>query len=438
LIDSRGYQPIRQAIEALSDEEALAVLHDWSLWARPEQLPPPGDWYTWLMRGGRGGGKTRPLSEFIISRAKNGYRRIALIGQTKGDVRDTMIEVGDSSILECSPPWFMPHYEPSKRRLTWPNGCIAIAYSGDEPDQLRGPQHDTAAVDELAKFRYPQETWDNMELGLRLGPDPRVAVATTPRPIPIIKKLLKDPQTVDVRFSTYANRANLSDVFLSRILSKYEGTRLGRQELHGEILDDNPDALWSRSLIEELRVTETPDLIRVVVGVDPQAANNEDSAETGIVVAAVARSKGKLHGYILDDATIKGSPAEWGSAAVAAYHKFRADRIVGEVNNGGDMVGHTIGTVNPNISFRSVHATRGKLLRAEPVSALYEQGRVHHVGYFAELEDQLCEWVPGDKSPDRLDALVWAITELMIEEEVRMQTVVFDSIRAAGLNVDLV
>jgi len=415
LIASTPYTKLRETIEQASDKEIEAILREWSLWARTDQIAPAGDWFTWLLRGGRGSGKTRSGSEFVIERAKAGCRRIALIGQTKGDVRDTMIEVGDSAILNCSPPDFRPEYEPSKRRLTFPNGCIAIAYSGDEPDQLRGPQHDTAWADELAKFKYPQETWDNLELGLRLGDDPRVCVTTTPRPIPIIKKLLADAMTVDVRCSTYDNAANLADTFIQRILDKYEGTRLGRQELHGELLDDNPNALWNRDAIETLRVRKHPDLTRVVVGVDPEATATENSAETGIVVAGTAMVGDVLHGYILDDLSIRSSPGGWASAAITGYHKHRADRIIGEVNNGGDMVGFTIKTVDAKVPFKAVHASRGKLTRAEPVSALYEQGRIHHVGSFPDLEDQLCEWVPGDKSPDRLDALVWAITELMLE-----------------------
>ena len=415
MIASTPYTKLRETIEQASDKEIEAILREWSLWARTDQIAPAGDWFTWLLRGGRGSGKTRSGSEFVIERAKAGCRRIALIGQTKGDVRDTMIEVGDSAILNCSPPDFRPEYEPSKRRLTFPNGCIAIAYSGDEPDQLRGPQHDTAWADELAKFKYPQETWDNLELGLRLGDDPRVCVTTTPRPIPIIKKLLADAMTVDVRCSTYDNAANLADTFIQRILDKYEGTRLGRQELHGELLDDNPNALWNRDAIETLRVRKHPDLTRVVVGVDPEATATENSAETGIVVAGTAMVGDVLHGYILDDLSIRSSPGGWASAAITGYHKHRAVRIIGEVNNGGDMVGFTIKTVDAKVPFKAVHASRGKLTRAEPVSALYEQGRIHHVGSFPDLEDQLCEWVPGDKSPDRLDALVWAITELMLE-----------------------
>jgi len=414
----------------MTTKELEAVLYDWPLWARSDQLPPVGEWLIWLLRGGRGSGKTRTGAEFIIDRAKTVSRRIALVGQTKGDVRDTMVEMGDSSILGCSPPWFRPQFEPSKRRLIWPNGCVAMLYSGDEPDQLRGPQHDTAWVDELAKFKYPQQTWDNLELGLRLG-KPKIVVTTTPRPIPVIKQLLSDPGTVDVKCSTYEN-IYLPQSFHERVIRKYEGTRLGRQELHGEILDDNPNALWKRSDLEKYRVTSSPPLMRVAVGVDPEAESNEDSAETGIITAGICWIGPVLHAYVLDDSSVRASPDVWARAAAASYHKHNADTIVGEVNNGGEMVGHTIHTVSPNLGFKAVRATRGKFLRAEPVAALYEQGRVHHVGFFSELEDQMCEWVPGDKSPDRLDALVWVLTELILAQEPKDERIIYDSMQLVG------
>ena len=374
-------------------------------------MPPEGDWFCWLLRSGRGFGKTRTGAEWICERARDGpYHPIALIGETKADVRDTMIELGDSSILQVSPPWFMPSYEPSKRRLTWPNGMVAVAYSGDEPDQLRGPQHGTCWLDELAKFKYPKETWDNMELGLRLGENPRVVVTTTPRPIPVLKALLADPMTVDVVGSTYENIANLAPTFISRVLSKYEGTHFGRQEIHGEVLEDREGALWQRQdMIEAHRRVEHPAFTRVVVGVDPPGG----VAECGIVVGAVG---GDRHCYIIEDRSLLGSPDAWGTAAVTAYHHNDADRIVAEVNFGGDMVESTIRTVDKNASYKAVRASRGKAIRAEPVAALYEHGKVHHVGQFSLLEDEMCSWVPGEglPSPNRLDALVWAVTELML------------------------
>ncbi len=414
-------------LQSLSQEQAAALLYDWAFWARLEQLPPPGDWFVWLLRSGRGFGKTRTGAEWVRAEVESGRRgRIALVGQSKADVRDTMIEVGESAILNISPPWCRPIYEVSKRRLTWPNGAIAVAYSGDEPDQLRGPQHDGAWVDELAKMRYPQETWDNLELGLRLGPHPQVVVTSTPRPIPIIRKLLADPDTVDVRGSTYDNAANLSPKALERWRRKYEGTRLGRQELHGEILEDVPGALWKRTQIEMLRVQGAPELVRVVVGVDPAASSSEDAADTGIVAAGLGANG---HGYVLADSTAHGTPAEWARAAIGLYYSTRADRIVGEVNNGGEMVGYTLMTVDPTVSYKAVRASRGKYTRAEPIAALYEQGRVHHVGTFPDLEDQMCTWVPGEESPDRMDALVWTLTELFLEPDEQEGGMVYNDER---------
>lgn len=404
------------ALKDVTNDEAQALLYDWSFWARPKQLPPSGDWFCWLIRSGRGFGKTRTGAQWVIDRAKQ-YPQypIALVGQSKADVRDTMIELGDSSILKCAPPWFMPEYEPSKRRLTFPNGAVAVVYSGDEPDQLRGPQHGSAWVDELAKFKYPQETWDNLEFGLRLGAHPQACVTTTPRPIPIIKALIADADTVDVRGTTYENWANLSDRFVERVVQKYENTSLGRQELHGELIDDDPAALWKRSQIDAARVTQAPALKRIVVGVDPAATANASSDETGIVVAGLGVDG---DGYVLDDKTLSASPDGWARQAVAAFHTHKADRIVAEVNNGGDMVEFTIRTVEKSIAFKQVRASRGKQTRAEPIAALYEQGKVHHVGSFALLEDQMCQWVPGDAdSPDRVDALVWALSDLLLKPE---------------------
>ena len=374
-------------------------------------MPPDGQWFGWLLRSGRGAGKTRTGAEWVINRAKDGpYYPIALVGQTKADVRDTMIEVGESSVLRISPPWFMPNYEPSKRRLTWPNGMIATAFSGDEPDQLRGPQHGSAWVDELAKFKYPDETWDNLEFGLRLGDNPQAVITTTPRPIPIIKQMLADDDVVDRVVSTYANIHNLAPSYIKRVIKRYEGTRLGRQELHGELLGDVPGALWTRDILEETRVTRHPEFVRVVVGVDPHAS----VGETGIVVAGLGADD---HGYVLDDLSTGGSPDNWARQAVTGYHKHDADRIAAEANNGGDMVISTILTVDGSVSTKKLWASRGKYTRAEPVAALYEQGRVHHVGMFAALEDEYCTWVPGEDSPNRLDAAVWALTELMLGQD---------------------
>lgn len=410
MIDTYDSKTLRQVLQNLSPEEALQIQYDWSFWARPDQLPPELEWYIWLLLSGRGGGKTRAGSELIIKWAKEGFSPIALVGQTKADVRDTMVELGDSSLIRCSPPWFRPSYEPTKRRVTWPNGVVGITYSGDEPGQLRGPQHQKAWVDELAKFQRPQETWDNLMFGLRVGRLPQVVVTTTPRPIALIKNLADDPSAVVVRTHTRDNAPNLDSNFLNFIFERYEGTRLGRQELAAEILSDNPQALWKRDNLDEMRLSVFPELSRIVVAVDPGVTSTETSAETGIVVAGLSNAKG----YVLADYSLRSTPRDWASAAVAAYHTHKADVIIGEANNGGDMIEATIRTIDETINFKKVVATRGKYTRAEPISALYEQKRVHHVGFFPELEDQLCEWVPGEKSPDRLDALVWAFTELML------------------------
>ena len=399
----------REFISTLTDEEAAILLYDWSFWARSEQLPPVGDWFVWLLRSGRGFGKTRTGAEWVRQRAEIDPH-IALIGQTKADCRDTMIEVGESAILKISPPWFKPEYQPSKRRLVWPNGCIATVYSGDEPDQLRGPQHASAWVDELAKFKYPQQTWDNLLFGLRIGEKPQICVTTTPRPIPLIKALINDSHAVDIKRSTYDNIDNLSPQYFDRVIKPLEGTRLGRQEINADILDDVLGALWKRSWLESNRVVTMPDMARIVVAVDPPAtSDSEQSAEAGIVVVGAGVDG---FGYLLEDCSLRGTPEEWGRASVAAYHRHRADRIIGEVNNGGEMVEFVLRTVSPSVPFSAVYASRGKVTRAEPISALYEQGRIRHVGFFADLEDQLCNWIPGDKSPDRLDALVWGFTEL--------------------------
>lgn len=399
----------------LNEDEALALLYDWAFWARDKQLPPDGDWFGWLILAGRGFGKTRTGAEFVRDQVQKGlWRRVALVARTAADVRDVMVE-GESGILAISPPWFMPKYEPSKRRLTWPNGAIATTYSGDKPDQLRGPQHDGAWLDELAAWRY-SETFDQVMFGLRLGDNPQWVGTTTPRPTKLIRELLKDPAVRVTKGGTYENRANLAPSTVRQFERKYAGTRLGRQELDGIVLDDLPGALWTHSLIDKYRVHKHPDLARIAVAIDPSTTSEEESAETGIIVGGVGTDG---HGYVLDDLSLRGSPAEWALEALTGYHKFKADRIVAEANQGGDMIEQTLKSVLEKGErlppYKKVHASRGKLTRAEPVSALYEQGLIHHVGGFAELEDQMCTWLPGDKSPDRMDALVWLFTELLVD-----------------------
>jgi phage terminase large subunit-like protein len=339
-------------------------------------------------------------------------RRIALVAQTPADVRDVMIE-GESGLLNICPPWDMPVYEPSKRRLTWKNGARAITFSSYEPDQLRGPQFDLAWCDELRSWAYPQETWDNLMFGLRLGQHPRCVVTTTPAPIAIIRSLLKNPDAMVTRGSTYENRANLAPSFFKQIIAKYEGTTIGQQEIHAEVLEDIPGALWQR---KNILYRPAPDMQRVVIGIDPAVSSSASSDETGIIAAG----KG-IDGmfYVMGDRSCRLSPAGWARRAIQAYKDFLGDRVIGEVNNGGDMVELTLRTFDSAISFKAVHASRGKVARAEPISALYEQHRVYHVKPFEELEDQLCNWTPeSGKSPDRLDALVWALTELTENGEI--------------------
>jgi len=399
-------------VESLTplDSAVLAQLTRWSFVARPNQLPPEGNWTKWLLLAGRGFGKTRCGAEWVCKLAQNNPGiRIACIAPTSADARDVMVE-GESGILACS-RIEIPLYEPSKRRITWKNGSMATLYSAEEPDRLRGPQHHYIWADEIAAWKYP-ETWDQALFGLRLGTHPRVCITTTPRPIPVIKDLMTDPHCTIVRGSTYDNRDNLAQPFFDQIITKYEGTRLGRQELHAEILTDVEGALWTHGLIEQHRVHDHPALPRVVIGVDPAVTSGSSSDETGIIVAGIGADG---HAYVIDDISIKASPNEWARVVVEAYRTHMADRIIGEVNQGGDLVETLIRTTDNTVSYKAVRASKGKYTRAEPISAIYEQGKVHHVGMHATLEDQMCDWVPGAaKSPDRMDALVYALTELML------------------------
>lgn len=416
-------------LDSLTPDELTFLEHDWPFWARDDQLPPPTLWRIWLAICGRGWGKTRVGAQWVLDVAREGKIRIALIGRTDGDVRGTMVE-GESGILACSPPWFRPKWEPSFRpagRLIWPNGAMAIGYSAETPQSLRGPQHHAGWLDELAAWRRMRETWDMYRLGLRLGSRPRTCITTTPTPAALIKELVADRRTGPdghplvqvVRGATYANEANLADDFLAELKAKYEGTRLGRQELFGEILTDKPGALWTLRQIEETRAgAELPSMQRIVVAIDPPISSQEGSDECGIVVAGIGTDG---HGYVLADLSERGlDPRQWAEKAAAAYYHHGADRIVAESNQGGEMVGQVLRAVDPNLPIKLVTATRGKVLRAEPVSALYAQSRVHHAGVFKLLEDQMTDFTQdfdrtrAGYSPDRLDALVWALTELMI------------------------
>jgi predicted phage terminase large subunit-like protein len=361
---------------------------------------------------GRGAGKTRSGAEWIRQRVESGQSsRIALVAQTPADVRDVMIE-GESGICSISPSWNMPLYEPSKRRLTWPNGAFALAFSSYEPDRLRGPQFDTAWCDELASWHYARETWDNLMFTMRLGTDPRVAVTTTPKPMKLVKDLMNRPDCAISRGSTYDNVQNLPTQFFQTILNRYEGTSLGRQEIYAELMDEAEGALWRREWLDGNRVASAPDLHRIIIAIDPAVTASEQSDETGIVAVGLGEDDNI---YILDDVSGRYSPDGWARAAIKLYSKLEADLIVGEVNNGGDMVEYTLRTIEPSIPYKAVHASRGKRARAEPIAALYEQGKGHHVGTFPDLEDQLCTWEPlsNDASPDRMDALVWAASELV-------------------------
>ncbi|HTQ34265.1 MAG TPA: terminase family protein [Stellaceae bacterium] len=404
-------------IQSLAPKQAGWLRYEWECRARDEQKPPPGDWRVWLLLAGRGFGKTRTGAELVRLRVgMRTARHVALVAPTAADARDVMVE-GESGLLAIAPPWDRPEYEPSKRRLTWANGAVATTYSADEPERLRGPQHDFAWCDELAAWRYPA-AWDMLMFGLRLGTDPRAVVTTTPRPTKLIKALVADPKVVVTRGTTYENEANLAPAFLEQIVRRYEGTRLGRQELEAEILEDVPGALWSHGLIDAVRVATHPELTRIVVAIDPAAGSGEHSDETGIVVAGKDDAG---HGYVLADLSEHYAPTQWARAAIAAYHAHGADRIVAEVNNGGEMVEATLRVIDPTVPFAAVRASRGKVARAEPVAALYEQGRVHHVGALPRLEDQMCGFVhdfdraKAGYSPDRVDALVWALSELLIQ-----------------------
>lgn len=425
--------------EDLSDEEADDLLHTWELWARPNQLEPDpilenGEhWSIWMILAGRGFGKTRTGSETIIKWVREGTcKRLALVAEDSADARDVMVE-GESGIIACSPRDFRPKYEPSKRRLTWPNGAQASLFSAEDYDSLRGPQFDGAWCDELCKWRYATEAWDNLMFGLRLGEYPRVIVTTTPRPLRLLKDIILRSDTAITKGNTRENLVNLAEPFKKAVIDKYKDTRIGRQELDAEILDDVPGALWNRKNIDETRIRPVdpttpivlPTFERIVVAIDPPKEVGDAAAECGIMVCAKTVEG---HGYLLADASLAGSPEEWGRAAVKLFDQWSADLLVYEANQGGEMVAAVLRAAGRQLKedgertadytpLKAVHATRGKMVRAEPVSQLYEQKRMHHVGFFPELEDQLCEYTPDGSmgySPDRMDALVWAFTELLV------------------------
>ena len=411
-------------IDGMNDPTAAGAHWDWYIWSRDTQEPPPGDWRYWLILAGRGFGKTRTGAEWVKGQIAAGCRRIALVGPTAADVRNVMIE-GESGLLRVFAPLDRPVLQASRRRLVWPGGAIAFLYSAEEPERLRGPQHDAAWADELAAWTYGQETWDQLQFGLRLGKDPRALITTTPKPTPLIRQLLADPNSKVTRGTTYDNWRNVSRAFLSRIIRRYENTRLGRQEIHAEVLGDAPGALWPQETLLKCHVARHPDLRRVVVAIDPSGSNGDDDGDQqGIVVVGLGVDG---VGYVLADRTCRLSPEGWGRRAVEAFDAFGADRLVAEKNYGGDMVRFTLQTIRPTVPVTLVTASRGKVLRAEPVSALYEQGRVRHVvpaptdNPLADLEGEMrlatSNGYFGQGSPNRLDALVWALTDLFLTEE---------------------
>lgn len=383
----------------------------WNINARDKQKLPAGKWSTWLIKAGRGYGKTRAGSETVrIWKETNPL--IHLVGRTAGDVRDTMVE-GESGILACSPSYDRPHYEPSKRRITWKNGAKAVCFSAEEPDALRGPQCYKAWADELATWKYDRDTWDNLQMGLRLGINPQCIITTTPKPTKLIRELIADENTYVTNGTTYENKANLSKSFFEFIIKKYEGTSLGRQELLAEMLEDVEGALWKMQTIEDNRVNKLPELKRIVIPIDPAATATKDSDETGIVPVGIDFNG---IGYVLDDLSGIYSPNDWAGTAIKAYNDYKADRIIGEANNGGDMIETIIRNIDSTVSYRKVWASRGKMTRAEPIAALYEQDKVKHFGNLSELETEMTTWMAldGQRSPNRIDSLVWGLTELML------------------------
>lgn len=416
-----------QFLSSLSEHALSALPYLFEFWALPHQLPPANDWRTWVILGGRGAGKTRAGAEWVRREVEGPRpldparsRRVALVGETYDQVRDVMV-FGESGILACCPPDRTPEWQSSRRQLVWPNGATAKCYSANDPEALRGPQFDAAWVDELAKWPKAADTWDMLQFALRLGEDPRQVVTTTPRAISTLKQIIGANSTVMTTAPTEANRAYLAASFLEEIRARYAGTRLGRQELDGVLLDDVEGALWTNVGIEGCRVEDIPALDRIVVAVDPPVTGKKTSDDCGIIVAGVVTQGAPKdwRAYVLEDATVSArTPLQWAEAALEAAARHEAERVVAEVNQGGDLVETVLRQIDGMMPYRAVRATRGKAVRAEPVAALYEQGRVKHVRGLADLEDQMCQMTnhgfKGKGSPDRVDALVWALTELML------------------------
>lgn len=413
-IDPRATRAdIRTALAALDDGAIAELTYDWPLWARPEQLWPAGDWRTWLILGGRGSGKTRPGAEAVRQFVRaHPDARIALVGPTSADCRDVMME-GDSGLLNVFPPAERPYYKPSRRFMRFRNGAQGFTYSAEEPERLRGPAHHFAWCDEIATYADWPDIWSNLQFGLRIGESPRAVCTTTPKPLRWLKELAGDANTRLSKCTTWDNRANLSPAALAEFERIYAGTRVGRQELEGELLEEAEGALWRRAQIDALRVRQAPELVRVCVAIDPSVTSGPDSDECGIIGAGLGVDG---HGYALRDLSGRLSPDDWAQRAVTGFDALEADKIIAEANNGGDLIVSVMRTVRATIPIEKVHAARGKITRAEPVAALYEQGKIHHVGAFPQLEDEMTNYVAGvSKSPNRMDALVWAFSFLMLK-----------------------
>lgn len=419
---------VDEFLGGLSDNALLALPWMFEFWALAHQLPPEGAWKTWVIMGGRGAGKTRAGAEWVRAQVEGSgpqdvgsARRVALVGETVDQVREVMI-FGASGILACSPPDRRPEWQAGRKQLVWPNGAVAQVFSAHEPDSLRGPQFDAAWVDELAKWKKGQETWDQLQFALRLGDNPQQVVTTTPQNVGVLKAILKNPSTVKTHAPTAANKAYLAASFLEEVQARYAGTTQGAQELEGLLLDEVEGAMWSSRALEAGRIEVAPHLSRIVVAVDPPVTGHKGSDECGIVVVG-AFTEGPPQDWravVLEDCSVTGaSPDVWARAAIAAMDRHKADRLVAEVNQGGDLVERMIRQIDPLVPYRAVRATRGKLVRAEPVAALYEQGRVAHLRGLAKLEAQMCQMTTagyqGKGSPDRVDALVWALTDLVVE-----------------------
>jgi phage terminase large subunit-like protein len=399
-------------LSQFTDDEAASLLYDWrGFLARPDQVAPDGDWDIWLALAGRGWGKTETGAQWVREQVDAGVKRIALVAETQKDLEEVMVK----RLVSIYPPGEGPTVRYKPVRVIWPNGAEALGYNGTQPDQLRGPEFEAAWVDELAKYRYARETWDMLQFCMRSGSHPRQLVTTTPRAIELIKAIVggAEGKVHVTRGNTLDNRANLATRFLEKITSKYAGTRLGRQELNAEILGDLPGALWRQSTLDTYRVSETPEMGRVIVSIDPAVTNTEESDEHGICVAGIGPDQ---TGYLLEDASLRGGPHDWATEAISKAKEYGADGVVVEVNQGGDMVAHVLRTIAPALNIIEVRATRGKHVRAEPIASLYEQGRIRHVGQFPDLEGQMTQMTTagfqGDGSPDRVDALVWAMSEL--------------------------